>query len=177
MAAVTICSDFGAPQNKVWHCFCCFPIYFSWSDGTRCNRASKIGSSQFWSVCGIEIERLNLFQRCGYNNPNKYTMIRNCCEGVINWYIVCFGMRKSLSHVWLFVTAWIVACQAPLSMGFSKQKSWGGLPFPSPWALPDPGIEPRSPALQADSLPFKLPGKSGDFGERLQREDIWKYAR
>ena len=37
MAAVTICSDFGAPKNKVWHCFHCFPIYFSWSDGTRCH--------------------------------------------------------------------------------------------------------------------------------------------
>ena len=37
MAAVTICSDFGAPQNKVWHCFHCFPIYFPWSDGTRCH--------------------------------------------------------------------------------------------------------------------------------------------
>ena len=37
MAAVTICSDFGAPQNKVWHCFYCFPIYFPWSDGTRCH--------------------------------------------------------------------------------------------------------------------------------------------
>ena len=37
MAAVTICSDFGAPQNKVWHCFHCFPIYFPWSGGTRCH--------------------------------------------------------------------------------------------------------------------------------------------
>ena len=40
MAAVTICSDFGAPQNKVWHCFHCFPIYFPWSDGTRCRDLS-----------------------------------------------------------------------------------------------------------------------------------------
>ena len=37
MSAVTICSDFGAPKNKVWHCFHCFPIYFPWSDGTRCH--------------------------------------------------------------------------------------------------------------------------------------------
>ena len=47
---------------------------------------------------------------------------------------------------------WIVACQAPLSMGLSKQEYWSGLSFPSPGDLPDPGIEPRSPALQADSL-------------------------
>ena len=50
------------------------------------------------------------------------------------------------------VTLWIVACQAPLSMGFSRQECWSGLPFPSPGDLPDPGIESRSAALQADSL-------------------------
>ena len=51
------------------------------------------------------------------------------------------------------VTPWTVAHQAPLSMGFSRQEYWSGLPFPSPGDLPDPGIEPGSPALQADSLP------------------------
>ena len=51
------------------------------------------------------------------------------------------------------VTSWTVACQVPLSMGFSRQEYWSGLPFPSPGDFPDPGIEPRSPALQADSLP------------------------
>ena len=53
-------------------------------------------------------------------------------------------------------TPWTVACQAPLSMGFSRQEYWTGLPFPSPGDLPDPGIEPGSPALQADSLPYEL---------------------
>ena len=48
-------------------------------------------------------------------------------------------------------TPWTVACQAPLSTGFSRQAYWSGLPFPSPGDLPDPGIEPGSPALQADS--------------------------
>ena len=57
------------------------------------------------------------------------------------------------------VTSWTVACQAPLSMGFSRQEYWSGLPFPSPGDLPDPGIEPRSLALQADSLPTELQGK------------------
>ena len=51
-----------------------------------------------------------------------------------------------LSHVQLFVTPWIVAIQAPLSMEFSRQKYWSGLPFPSPEDLPDPGIKPMSPA-------------------------------
>ena len=57
------------------------------------------------------------------------------------------------------VTPWTVACQAPLSVGFSEQEYWSGLPFSSPGDLPDPGIEPRSPALQADSLPTELQGK------------------
>ena len=57
------------------------------------------------------------------------------------------------------VTPWTIACQAPLSMGFSRQEYWNGLPFPSPEDLPDPGIEPRSLALQVDSLPTELQGK------------------
>ena len=48
------------------------------------------------------------------------------------------------SHVQLFVTPWTVACQAPLSMGFSRQEYWSGLPCPPPGDLPDPGIEPSS---------------------------------
>ena len=51
------------------------------------------------------------------------------------------------------------ACQAPLSMGFSRQEYWSGLPFPSPGDLLNPGMEPRSPELQADSLPTELWGK------------------
>ena len=51
-----------------------------------------------------------------------------------------------------------VACQTRLSMGFFRQEYWSGLPFPSPGDLPDPGIKPRSPALQADSLPTELEG-------------------
>ena len=65
--------------------------------------------------------------------------------------------EKSLSWVRLFVTPWIVAHQAPPSLGFSRQEYWSGLPFPSPEDLPDPGIEPGSPALQVDSLPSESP--------------------
>ena len=59
---------------------------------------------------------------------------------------------KSLSHIRLFATPWTVAYQASLSMEFSRQEYWSVLPFPSPGDLPDPGIEPRSPALQSDVL-------------------------
>ena len=65
---------------------------------------------------------------------------------------------KSLSRVRLFVTPWTVAHQAPPSMGFSRQEYWSGLPFPSPGDLSDPGIEPRSPALQADTWTSEPPG-------------------
>ena len=51
---------------------------------------------------------------------------------------------------------WTVACQTPLSMGFFRQEYWSGLPFPSPEDLPNPGIKPRSPTLQADDLPTEL---------------------
>ena len=56
----------------------------------------------------------------------------------------------SLSRVWLSATLWTVTHQAPLSVEFSRQEYWSGLPFPSAGDLPDPGIEPMSPALQAN---------------------------
>ena len=74
---------------------------------------------------------------------------------------------KSLSRVRLFATLWTVAYQAPPSVGFSRQEYWSGLPFPSPGDLPNPGIEPRSPALPTDALPSEPPGnppaKAGDI--------------
>ena len=66
---------------------------------------------------------------------------------------------KLLSCVQLFATPWTVAYQAPLSMGFSRQEYWSGLPFPSPGDLPNPGIEPGPPALQTDALPSEPLGK------------------
>ena len=54
---------------------------------------------------------------------------------------------KSLSRIQLFATPWTVTYHTPLSLGFSKQEYWSGLPFPSPEDLPNPGMEPRSPAL------------------------------
>ena len=62
------------------------------------------------------------------------------------WYVLsCF------SHVQLFVTLWTVACQAPLSMGFSRREHWSGLPCPPPGDLPGPGIEPKSPVFPASA--------------------------
>ena len=78
----------------------------------------------------------------------------------VNQYIYKILLKvkvKSLSRVWLFATLWTVAYQVPLLMGFSSQEYWSGLPFPSPGDLPNPGIEPKSPALYADALPSEPP--------------------
>ena len=77
---------------------------------------------------------------------------------------------NSFSHVQLFATPWSVACHAPLSMRFSRQKYWSGLPFPSAGVLPNPETESRSPSLQADSLPSEPPGKPD-----VIRKWTWKW--
>ena len=68
-------------------------------------------------------------------------------------------MCQSFSHIQLFAVPRTVNCQAPLSIEISRQEYWSGLPFPSPGDLPNPGIEPGSPTLQADTIPSEPPGK------------------
>ena len=75
---------------------------------------------------------------------------------------------KLLSHVRLFSTPCTIAYQAPPSMGFSRQEYWSGVPFPSPEDLSKPGIEPKSPTLQADSLPSEPPGKPQPGADLIQ---------
>ena len=74
-------------------------------------------------------------------------------------YTRTYTCGTSHSCVRLFVTLWIVACQAPMSLGFFRQEYWSGLPIPSPGALPDPGIEPVSPALADGFFTLEPPGK------------------
>ena len=79
-------------------------------------------------------------------------------KAAVSFYVTCM-----LSHVQLFANPWTVARQASLSMGFSRQEYWSGLPFPSPGDLPDSGMEPTSPmspALQSNSLPLSHLGNS-----------------
>ena len=96
-----------------------------------------------------------------------------CNESLLPWESPCEGhapkskrvhacMLSPFSRVWLLVTPWIVAHQAPLSMGFFKQEYWSGLSFPTPGNLPDPGIEPvslMSPALAGRFFTTEPPGK------------------
>ena len=90
-----------------------------------------------------------------------------------SWHFTMRVKVKLLSRVRLFAIPWTVVYQASLSMGFSRQEYWSGLPFPSPGDLPDPEIEPRSSALQADALPSETPGK---LGSRIQGKVLKKYA-
>ena len=76
---------------------------------------------------------------------------------------VCVCVCVLFSHVWLFATPWTVACQAPMSMEFSKQEYWSGLLFLSLGNLLPPGVEPRSPALQTDSWPSEPPRSPSIF--------------
>ena len=99
---------------------------------------------------------------CLPGNMPSLVEVGNC---ISSWssrrsFLVC--VLSHFSRVWHFATLWIVACQAPLSMGFSRQEYWSGLPCPPPGALPHSGIEPRILCLlhwQAGSLPLAPPGK------------------
>ena len=84
-----------------------------------------------------------------------YCSVRKKCDTFLNTMLCCTHV---FSWVWPLVTPWTVACQAPLSMGFSRQEYESGLPFPSSWDIPSPGIEPTYPAWQADSLPLSHVG-------------------
>ena len=100
---------------------------------SRCRQSWQEREQETWLVLGDE----------GGGDDGDFDINRGC---------VC--VLSCSSHVQLFVTLWTVAHQAPLSMGFSRQEHWSGLPCPPPGDLPDPGIEPSSPALQADFLPL-----------------------
>ena len=85
------------------------------------------------------------------------TIICKCLPHPKHCAVLCCA--QSLSCVQLFATPWTVAHQAPHPWEFSRQGYWSGLPFPTPGDLPNPGIKPRSPMLQVDSLPAEPPGK------------------
>ena len=112
-----------------------------WDPETQglCNIIQRLGQVQRESLC------LSFWAR-----KHQITASRACAT--------CKRKCWSLSHVWLCATPWTVARQAPL-WGLSPQEHWSGVPFPSPEALPKPGIKPRSPALQEDSLSSEPAGK------------------
>ena len=103
--------------------------------------------SEWWSLTSLVLDfsrTLEVYLLC----KNHLTRAKQC---------VC--VPCCFSHALLSATPWTAAHQAPLSMGFSRQEYWSGLPGPSPGNLPNPGVKTVSPALQADSLPLEPPGK------------------
>ena len=105
----------------------------------------------------------SILKRRDITLPTKVHLVKAMVFPVVMYGCESWTVKKvkvkSLSRVRLFVTPWTIAHQAPPSLGFSRQEYWSGLPFPSPGDLPDPGIKPRSPALQADTLTSEPPGK------------------
>ena len=100
-----------------------------------------------------------------WDSPGKNTGVG--CYFLLQCMTVKSESEVTLSHVQLFATPWTVALQAPLSMGFSRQEYWNGLPFPSSRDLPNQGVEPGSPTLWTDSLLSELPGKPRYRGRSL----------
>ena len=103
---------------------------------------------------------------------NHLTLVRMAIITMTANNKCCKSVSCSVTLDSFFATPWTVACQTPLSMGFSRQEYWSGLPFPSPGDLPDPGIRPGYPAWQADSLPFELLGKPSVGEDAEKREPL-----
>ena len=111
---------------------------------------------RFWWGPSSRLQTAICFVLTRQEAGSLLTFIRALIPFMSSALIKC---AQPLSRVQLFVTPWTAACQAPLSMEFSRQEYWSGLPFPSPGDLLNPCIKPMSPALQADSLPSESPGK------------------
>ena len=86
-------------------------------------------------------------------------------------------MTSCFCRVQLYATLWTIARQAPLSMEFSRQEYWSGLPFPSPGDVPDPGIEPGSPALQAASLPSEPPSNHKGKDKEGKNKEVTNFQK
>ena len=180
MAAVTICSDFGAPQ-KVSHCFHCFPIYLAWSDGTRCHDLSFLNVeflSQLFNSPLSSGGSLILFhflpQRCchlhiwGYWYFSHLSWFRLVLHPAwhFTWCTLLLLLLSRFSCVQICATAEMAAYQDPPSLGFSRQEHWSGLPFPSP--MRESEVVQSCPTL-SDPMDCRLPGSSvhGIFQARV----------
>ena len=173
MAEVTICSDLGAQENKICYCFPFSPIFLPWSDGTRCHNlsfwmlsfkpavslSSFTFNKRFFSsslLSASEWYYLHIWGYWYFSQQSWFQLVFHRPSYFAWCTLHQFSSVQSPSRVWLLWPYGLIACQAPLSMGFSRQEYWNGLPFPSPGDLPIPEIEHSSPALQADSLPTEL---------------------
>ena len=126
-------------------------------ESERAGLKLNIKKTKIMASCHGKLEQTALMCILQVPQNNLYLLINSeyfMKSKALEWEEV-----KSLSCVQLFATPWTVAYQASPSMGFSRQEYWRGLSFPSPGDLPNPGIEPASPALEADALTSEPPGK------------------
>ena len=108
-------------------------------------------------------------QRCAGERWRLWSQVAWPCQSwpIASWHVSWPSFARIVSLlrcVRLLATPWTVACQLLCPRGFSREEYWNGLPCPSPGDLPNPGIEPRSPALQVDSLPAEPPGEPKNTG-------------
>ena len=102
-----------------------------------------------WTACELTQQTSQLLIRLKDKGWDAVFHPNRTCDGRQRQGTVVLSHVCVLSHIWLSVVPWTVARQAPPSMGFPREEYWGGLPFPSPGDLPDPGIEPTSPGSPA----------------------------
>ena len=159
---MTVSFQEGATCSR-WQSHCPGTQFSGWAPGGEFQRQIRLVGPQeardpvtlIWGGGGLAHDR-HLWRSALWSSKEWLCLPSRACA------LSCFG------RVRLFATPWNVAHRAPLSIEFSKQEYWSGLPFPSPGDLPDPGLKPTSPAipaLQADSLPMShqgspAPGKS-----------------
>ena len=135
-------------------------------------------TTQELGVCGQLLVRTPemSFPACVSQHTSRLWILNTAscpCLEINNSHLTDWEPVKLLSRVWLFGIPWTVAYQTPPPREFSKQGYWSGLPFLSPGNLPDPGIKPRSPALQADVLPSEPQGKLDRL--RSQWQHTWSH--
>ena len=183
MAAVTICSDFEAPKNKVWPCFHCFPIYFPWSDGwdqmpwssfSECWALSQLfhsplslSSRGFW----VPLHFLHIWGYWDFSRQSWFQLVFLPVQRFSWCTLLLLLLLSRFSRVRLCGTPQTAAHQAPPSLGFSRQDHWSGLPFPSPmheskkWKWSHSVVsDPQQPhGLQPTRLlcPWDFPGSTG----------------
>ena len=148
-------------QGQVWtHIYCKFIIF---------SQHLVVGIQSHWHWLSFYDIKAN------GGDQQDYSGVFNGMSSPWNALFWLSEQVKSLSHVRLFATPWTVDYQALQSMGFSRQEYWSGLPFPSPGDLPNSGIEPGSPALQADALLSEPPGKPS-YGSTKISLGSWKHS-
>ena len=136
-----------------------------------CKWKPSVTRKKLWEKIPLQFHSLST-QKCWV--INSWAFLEKSIHSFTTWALykqmntACLCLRVSCSLISNSEIPWTIARQTPLSMELSRQEYWSGLLFPSPRDFPDPGIEPRSPALQENSLLTELQGKPTSGNKTLQ---------